>query len=944
MSKPGLASVVVALTVAILVPSAARADGIDGFNAGWAGRALRAQRRIDLGTPIGDTSMVGAHNSFNSEAYSSGIRYLDPNQRDSTFNQLRMGARAIEFDVHWTTKREGVSFSNRLLLCHGTASHLGCGLDDRTFEEGLDEIAAWLGTADSIGQVLILHLEDHMEGRHGEAFARVAERLGSRIYFSGGCTDVPSGLTKAQVLAAGKQVIVWNEGSCSADGNWNSMVFTGLGSITRVWEDSTTLGGGSVPPIGAGEIASLHASGINIVDLDRLDPNDARWAAAVWSWAVGEPNDLGGEDCAAQQADGRWNDVDCRIEKAFACENLATGGWAVTAEQGSFGRGALACKRLGTDFRFAVPTNAQDNQLLSSARATAGRASVWLDHADRAVEGEWQSSDRDDVFWDRGGLLLGSGESVRGASRMLRMEPNCNLVLYALDGDVVGGGLWTSGTANLGANCRAEFGPDGFLVVRDGAGRPLWISEASGTELDLQPDGNLVLYDDGRVARWATFTNVAEEATFEAGRFTLLPGQRVRTRHLELALTSDGNLLVSSMDNGVLGGVLWRSGTTGSGCRAELQPDGNLVVYDGGGRALWAAGTSGTENARLRMQADGNVAIYNGVGQPLWATLTNTSEQAVLRAGQFALDRGRWVQTRSRKLELTASCELVLSSVANALVGGVLWRSGTTATSCRADFQPDGNFVLYDGEGRALWAAGTSGTVNAELRIQSDGNVVIYNGAGEPLWTTQTRLPGESSFFAGRFALTPGQFVLQSNRFLELRDDCQLVLYALENGMRGLRLWDTNTAGRGTNCRLDFQPDGNLVLYDGSGRSLWAAGTSGTIGAVFRVQSDGNMVIYNGAGEPLWTSQTPGNFSEVAECGDAICNGLESCASCAPDCGACPPSCNCGDGVVEPSCGEQCDPAGVGGGCCSTDCRIEPAGTACRAAAGACDVAESCDG
>ncbi|MFM8412905.1 MAG: hypothetical protein ACKOCT_21845, partial [Alphaproteobacteria bacterium] len=146
MSKPGLASVVVALTVAILVPSAARADGIDGFNAGWAGRALRAQRRIDLGTPIGDTSMVGAHNSFNSEAYSSGIRYLDPNQRDSTFNQLRMGARAIEFDVHWTTKREGVSFSNRLLLCHGTASHLGCGLDDRTFEEGLDEIAAWLGT------------------------------------------------------------------------------------------------------------------------------------------------------------------------------------------------------------------------------------------------------------------------------------------------------------------------------------------------------------------------------------------------------------------------------------------------------------------------------------------------------------------------------------------------------------------------------------------------------------------------------------------------------------------------------------------------------------------------------------------------------------------------------------------------------------------------------
>jgi len=944
-TRPGfLASVATAFAVAILASATARADGIDDLNASWVGRALRAQRRIDLDTPISDTSLVGAHNSFNSEAYASGIRYLDPNQRHSTFDQLRMGARAIEFDVHWTTKRDGLSFSNRLLLCHGTASHLGCGLDDRTFEEGLDEIVAWLGTADSIGQVLILHVEDHVEGRHGEAFARVAERLGDRIWASGGCSDIPANLTKSQVLAAGKQVIVWNEGGCSGDGNWNSMVFTGLGSITRVWEDSTTLGGGSVPPIGSGEIASLHASGINLVDLDQLDPGDGRWAAAVWSWAAGEPNDLGGEDCAAQQADGRWNDVDCRLEKAFACENLATGGWAVTSEQGSFGRGALACRRLGPDFRFAVPTNAQDNQLLAAARAAAGRSSAWLAHDDRDVEGDWRIRSGDDLFWDRGGLVLDAGASVRGASRMLRMEPNCNLVLYSLDGDEVGRGLWTSGTANLGVNCRAEFGSDGILAVRDGAGRALWNSGAGGTELVLQSDGNLVLYDDGRVARWSTFTNAGDEATFEAGRFTLTPGQRVGTRSLELALTVDGNLVVSSVDNGFVGGVLWRSGTTGPGGRAEFQSDGNLVVYDGAGRALWAAGTSGTANATLRLQSDGNVAIYNGAGEPLWSTMTNTPAQAVLRAGQFALDRGDWVQTRSRKLELTATCDLVLSSVDNAVVGGALWRSGTSASSCRADFQADGNFVLYDGEGHALWAAGTSGTANAELRIQPDGNVVVYNGAGEPLWTTQTRLPTESSFLAGRFALTPGQFVLQANRFLELRDDCQLVLHSLVNGARGLRVWDSNTAGAGTNCRLDFQSDGNLVLYDGSGRSLWAAGTSGTTGAVFRIQSDGNMVIYNGAGEPLWTSQTPGNFSEVAVCGDATCNGSEACGSCASDCGACPPSCDCGDGVVEPSCGEQCDDAAAPGGCCSADCRIEPAGTACRAAAGDCDVAEACDG
>jgi len=946
MKHPWLASVVVALGVACLVPQAASADEIDDLNASWVGRSLRAQRRIDLDTPIGDTSLVGAHNSFNSQAYSAGIRYLDPNQLRSTFDQLRMGARAIEFDVHWTTKWEGgLSFSTRLLLCHGTASHLGCGVNDRTLEEGLDEIAAWFGTADSIGQVLILHIEDHMDGHHGEAFARVVERLGNRIYFSGGCFDVPSNLTKAQVLAAGKQVIVWNEGGCSGDGNWNSMVFTGLGSITRVWEDSTTLGGGSVPPIGYGEIVSLHASGINVLDLDRLDPGDGRWAAAVWSWVPGEPNAIGDEDCAAQQADGRWNDADCRLEKAFACENLATGGWAVTVEQGSFGQGALACRRLGPDFRFAVPTNAQDNQLLAAARAATGHPSAWLAHDDRDVEGDWRIRNGDDldVFWDRGGLVLFAGESVRTTSRFLRLEPNCNLVLYSLDGDEVGSGLWTSGTANLGTNCRAEFGSDGRLAVRDGAGHTLWISSASGDELVLQTDGNLVLYDAGGVAHWSTFTNVPEEATFVAGQFLLTPGQRVRTQRLDLALTVDGNLVVSSVDNGFVGGVLWRSGTTGSGSHADFQADGNFVVYNGAGQPLWNSGTSGTANATLRLQSDSNVVIYNGAGQPLWSTLTSTPVEAVLHAGQFALDRGAWVQTRGRKLELTASCDLVLSSVDNALVGGALWHSGTSASSCRADFQADGNFVLYDGAGQPLWNSGTSGTANAELRIQSDGNVVIYNGAGQPLWSTQTRLPTESTFFAGQFALNAGQFVLQANRFLELRADCQLILYSLVNGAPGLRLWDTNTAGAGTNCRLDFQSDGNLVLYNGSGHALWAAGTSGTSGAVFRIQSDGNMVIYNGAGLPLWTSQTPGNSSEIAVCGDTTCNGYENCA-CAGDCGACPPSCNCGDGVVEPTCGEQCDDAAAPGGCCSGDCRIEPAGTECRASAGACDVAEACTG
>jgi cysteine-rich repeat protein len=51
----------------------------------------------------------------------------------------------------------------------------------------------------------------------------------------------------------------------------------------------------------------------------------------------------------------------------------------------------------------------------------------------------------------------------------------------------------------------------------------------------------------------------------------------------------------------------------------------------------------------------------------------------------------------------------------------------------------------------------------------------------------------------------------------------------------------------------------------------------------------------------------------------------------------------CGNGSVEP--GEQCDDGNLtDGDCCSSSCELEPATTACRRAADACDVAEFCTG
>jgi len=69
--------------------------------------------------------------------------------------------------------------------------------------------------------------------------------------------------------------------------------------------------------------------------------------------------------------------------------------------------------------------------------------------------------------------------------------------------------------------------------------------------------------------------------------------------------------------------------------------------------------------------------------------------------------------------------------------------------------------------------------------------------------------------------------------------------------------WDTQNLpvlGIG-DYQLDWQPDGNLVLYQGE-TARWASNTSGNPGAQLCWQLDGNLVIYNAAGAAIWASNT----------------------------------------------------------------------------------------
>ena len=58
--------------------------------------------------------------------------------------------------------------------------------------------------------------------------------------------------------------------------------------------------------------------------------------------------------------------------------------------------------------------------------------------------------------------------------------------------------------------------------------------------------------------------------------------------------------------------------------------------------------------------------------------------------------------------------------------------------------------------------------------------------------------------------------------------------------------------------QLILQSDGNLVLYDGSHKALWASNTNNQAVSQCIMQTDGNLVIYGFPG-PLWSSKTAGN-------------------------------------------------------------------------------------
>ncbi|MGW7365240.1 mannose-binding protein [Streptomyces sp. NPDC054841] len=109
--------------------------------------------------------------------------------------------------------------------------------------------------------------------------------------------------------------------------------------------------------------------------------------------------------------------------------------------------------------------------------------------------------------------------------------------------------------------------------------------------------------------------------------------------------------------------------------------------------------------------------------KPNWGTQTVFAE-SVLAVNQA------WTTNRIRMIMQTDGNLVVYNEN-----GKPIWASNTLGDNHRAIFQPDGNLVIYDASDRVMWASNSDGYWGARLVLRADAEVaIVYNGS--VVWST----------------------------------------------------------------------------------------------------------------------------------------------------------------------------------------------------------------
>ncbi len=252
--------------------------------------------------PLAETTMVFAHNAYNSAAYGS----MWPNQNLSLTELLNLGVNGLELDVYF--------HKGELRLCHLVCADYGLG-SSLKMEDALKEISAWM--ANNPGKVVFLKIEDHLEESGKKLLSSMVEKV-----FDIGKIFTPNNLAQDfnnqwpslnSISEAGKNLVLMPQSDLHDPlmfaGGWGGqfrqpaisgniarvqdlgfqVAKTNSTQLSEVMEDRSALGtmgdlkhkfGGE--PVADGrlsmkDIEELKKNGVNIISADLLQENDPRF-------------------------------------------------------------------------------------------------------------------------------------------------------------------------------------------------------------------------------------------------------------------------------------------------------------------------------------------------------------------------------------------------------------------------------------------------------------------------------------------------------------------------------------------------------------------------------------------------------------------------------------------------------------------------------------------
>lgn len=426
-------------------------------------------------------------------------------------------------------------------------------------------------------------------------------------------------------------------------------------------------------------------------------------------------------------------------------------------------------------------------------------------------------------------------------------------------------------SANGQYTCR--IGEDGKAIVRREAdGAAVWQSAGGGVVLRLQEDGNLVLYRADDSVAWKIDTNKPRANPLlilsNNGRLILIGADLEEAcggeteLEVDLAFWASPPVLAEDQikalelkvsQEGVLaGGHKLKKGQTMRSKNGKFTlelADRGLVIKNSSGEPVWQPDlqAEGIPD-HLAMQTDKNLVLYAADGKSLWAAKIPSGFNYEMRC--VLEDDGDLVVFQSNKLEWSAGS----APGADRLHSGASLMKGQAKHSSNGQYaltlRQDGNLVLTDAAGKALWMTGLIAPEAERLVMQQDGNLVLVGANGAAIWASHTH----NDTLGAKHGKT-----------LSVRDDGTLNVSARSGGTA----WNSGTwsadrlnPGQGlapgmelkspAGARLAVQEDGDVVLYCRHNHVRWSSGSKGKNIRGLCNRGDGRLSIYGKDGSELW--------------------------------------------------------------------------------------------